>query len=115
LQEANVVYTILEVLKYDPLHSWSVDPQKLIRIQPTRETSVIEEEMDDDMLPYLISKQGIRSRDLKSNREAERALLGVRRKLDAHVNVACQVNDLIQEATNIYNLASMFPGWQPWL
>lgn len=41
---------------------------------------------------------------------ADRALSGVFRKLDKSLSVEYTVNDLISEATDIANLATIFPG-----
>lgn len=49
------------------------------------------------------------------NEQAERSLLGVRKKLFSPLSVECQVSELINEATDTSNLCRMFPGWQPWL
>ena len=52
-----------------------------------------------------------RMKDSVRNNDAERALLGVQKKLTMSVSVECQVNELIQEATDESNLSRMFPGW----
>jgi ataxia telangiectasia mutated family protein len=41
---------------------------------------------------------------------ADRALSSVARKLDKTLSVEYTVNDLIAEATDVVNLATMFPG-----
>lgn len=45
------------------------------------------------------------------NKEAERALLGVQKKLSSALSVEYQVNELIQSAVDPRNLSKMFPGW----
>ncbi|KAJ1551078.1 hypothetical protein HK096_003275, partial [Nowakowskiella sp. JEL0078] len=62
-----------------------------------------------EKLPAVISIENGDS----SNKEAERALLGIRKKLENNVSVKCQVNELIQIARDHKNLCRMFPGWQP--
>jgi len=42
---------------------------------------------------------------------ADRALSSVSRKLGKSLSVQCAVNELIAEAADVTNLASMFPGW----
>ncbi|KAJ3371019.1 hypothetical protein GGF31_003749 [Allomyces arbusculus] len=113
-QESRVIMTILEVLKFDPLYSWTIDPQKLLRVQRARAggQSATPEQEGDDASP---SNRPASAATPSSNKEAERALLGVRRKLDDRVSVECMVNDLIQTATNPENLASLFSGWQAYL
>jgi ataxia telangiectasia mutated family protein len=44
------------------------------------------------------------------NTDAERALHGVKSKLSIGLSVESHVNELIQEATSIDNLAVLFPG-----
>ncbi|KNE54393.1 hypothetical protein AMAG_17666 [Allomyces macrogynus ATCC 38327] len=113
-QESRVIMTILEVLKFDPLYSWMIDPQKMLRVQRARAgaQSATPEQEGDDASP---SNRPTSAATPNSNEEAERALLGVRRKLDDRVSVECVVNDLIQTATNAENLASLFSGWQAYL
>ena len=42
---------------------------------------------------------------------ADRALSSVSRKLNKSLSVQCAVNELIAEAADVTNLASMFYGW----
>ena len=46
---------------------------------------------------------------------ADRALSSVSRKLSKSLSVQCAVNELIAEAADVTNLASMFPGWGPFI
>lgn len=46
---------------------------------------------------------------------ADRALSSVSRKLDKSLSVQCAVNELIAEAADVANLASMFTGWVPYV
>lgn len=96
--DQEIIQTILDVLRHDPLHSWAVSPKR------TRNQTSLEN--NDD-----ISKRG-KSSD--SNRHAERALLGVNSRLQSLLNVECTVNELIESATSHENLCQMFSGWQPW-
>ncbi|KAI9219669.1 kinase-like domain-containing protein [Blastocladiella britannica] len=118
--EAPVLYTILEVFKADPLHSWS-DPQKLARAahrggdeggsggEPALRTS--------RAAAASASHGGGSGGSAASseNNEAARALRGVRRKLEARETVECKVNELIQDATSVENLAQIFCGWMPFV
>lgn len=54
--------------------------------------------------------QGAGNSSELTNKEAERALMGVKAKLASDLSVERHVNDLIQTATNPENLARMFPG-----
>ncbi|ORZ38904.1 kinase-like domain-containing protein [Catenaria anguillulae PL171] len=112
--ESHVLYTILEVFKYDPLHNWT-DPQKMARAQaeqagPTGAGSGDSGRQTRAKTP----SQPATDEEAVTNKEAERALAGVRRKLGHRDSVECQVSELIQEATSKENLAVLFQGWQPY-
>lgn len=65
-----------------------------------------------DSVPNDMSRFGI-GIDMSSGtaeEAADRALTGVSRKLDKSLSVEYTVNDLIAEATDPYNLASIFFG-----
>lgn len=53
--------------------------------------------------------------DMKSGsaEAAERALRSVARKLDKSLSVEYTVNELIAEAKDIVNLATIYQGWSP--
>jgi phosphatidylinositol kinase/protein kinase (PI-3 family) len=56
----------------------------------------------------------------KTNREAERALIRVKEKLQGYedgtyLSVEGQVNLLIQTAKDPNLLCLLYPGWSPWL
>ena len=53
--------------------------------------------------------------ELESNKEAERALMDLEKKLSPELSVECSVNELITTARSDQLLARMFPGWQSWL
>ncbi|BGO92503.1 hypothetical protein NBRC10512_000418 [Rhodotorula toruloides] len=92
---SNIVMTVLEVFKHDPLQSWAVSADMAKRIQGSDDGDAAA--LDD--LPD----------------DADRALSIVRNKLDTRLSVEYRVNELIQEATNPSNLATIFSGWQPYL
>ncbi|KAI0319394.1 hypothetical protein OF83DRAFT_1055083 [Amylostereum chailletii] len=105
---SEVILTVLEVFKYDPLHSWTASELKLKRAQ-------------DDMPPPIpmstvasipATNIGI-GIDLSSggaDEAADRALSAVARKLDKALSVEYTVNELIAEATDPANLSAMFYG-----
>ncbi|BGP25635.1 hypothetical protein Rt10032_c06g2946 [Rhodotorula toruloides] len=94
-ERSNIVMTVLEVFKHDPLQSWAVSADMAKRIQGSDDGDAAA--LDD--LPD----------------DADRALSIVRNKLDTRLSVEYRVNELIQEATNPSNLATIFSGWQPYL
>lgn len=100
--ESYSIMTILDVLRYDPLYSWSVSPLRLKRMQDNQtDLSAAAKTVDEDA-----------GRD-KSNEpgEAERALTVVKKKLSKSLSVTATVNELIQQATDERNLALLFCGW----
>ncbi|KAI6041258.1 hypothetical protein EDC04DRAFT_2670018 [Pisolithus marmoratus] len=104
-EQSDVVMTVLEVFKHDPLHSWTASELKLKRIQestmgPLQRLDPLAEPLDFDM------KSG-------SAEAAERALRSVARKLDKSLSVEYTVNELIAEAKDIVNLATIYYGWSP--
>jgi ataxia telangiectasia mutated family protein len=100
-QNQESLFTLLDVFRYDPLHSWTVSPIKLLKTQ--RDENVDEADIDT-----------IKENE-KQHDEAAIALFGVKKKISNGISVACQVQELIQQATDPRNLCRMFPGWQPWV
>ncbi|SGZ26417.1 BQ5605_C024g09910 [Microbotryum silenes-dioicae] len=93
--QSNVLLTVLEVLKHDPLQRWAVSAEVAKHIQQS-------DEIDGALLGSLPD-------------DADRALAVVAQKLDDRLSVAYTVNELIQEATDPANLSRIFQGWQPFL
>ncbi|KAJ3235733.1 hypothetical protein HDU81_000214 [Chytriomyces hyalinus] len=81
-KEANIIYTILDVFRYDPLYNWKGAQSR--------------------------NSGGVHS---GKNIEAERALVGVRKKMSEALSVECQINELFLCAMNKENLSKMYPGW----
>ncbi|XP_068241654.1 serine-protein kinase ATM isoform X2 [Palaemon carinicauda] len=96
---AEVLVTVVEVLRHDPLYQWTLSPQQVARLQDEGENQEI----------------GINSASM-----ADRVVLRVQQKLAGFEdgfsrNVSEQVTVLIQQATSESNLSRLFPGWQPYL
>ncbi|KAI9535698.1 hypothetical protein NQZ68_042049 [Dissostichus eleginoides] len=116
-QEALV--TIVEVLLYDPLFDWTMNPLKAFYLQhdeqqelnATLSSTMGGEDMDNPR----------KSRDSQSyNKVAERVLLRLQEKLKGVeegtvLSVGGQVNLLIQQAMDPKNLSRLFSGWQAWV
>ncbi|KAG2364853.1 hypothetical protein BDR07DRAFT_1400476 [Suillus spraguei] len=105
---SDVILTVLEVFKHDPLHSWTASELKIKKVQDntTEPTRVARD----------VSRFGVIALDLQSgsaDEAADRALAGVARKLDKALSVEYTVNELIAEATDIVNLATIYQGWSP--
>ena len=125
-QSQDELLTILQVLLYDPLYTWSLSPLKAYKLQHRREKSFTEASdpanttmdltnMLDDLEP---TKSARMSQDI--NKMAERVLMRVKNKLQGieegmQLSVAGQVSLLIQEAIDPKNLSRLFPGWQPYV
>ncbi|GLT47213.1 hypothetical protein SLA2020_209240 [Shorea laevis] len=97
--------TIVEVFIHDPLYKWALSPLKALQRQ---------KDTEDDLESSLESPQD------EGNKDAERALLRVKQKLDGYEegelrSVNGQVQQLIQDAIDPERLCQMFPGWGAWL
>uniref|UniRef100_A0A8C9RH35 non-specific serine/threonine protein kinase n=1 Tax=Scleropages formosus TaxID=113540 RepID=A0A8C9RH35_SCLFO len=101
-QEA--LLTIVEVLLYDPLFDWTMNPLKAFYLQQQHE-----------------EQAELNATDTQSfNKVAERVLLRLQEKLKGVeegtvLSVGGQVNLLIQQAMDPKNLSRLFPGWQAWV
>ncbi|GJU96059.1 serine/threonine-protein kinase ATM isoform X1 [Tanacetum coccineum] len=99
--------TIIEVFIHDPLYKWALSPLKALERQ---------KETDDDLEASLEDSEG----QYEGNKDAARALLRVKQKLDGYEegemrSVHGQVQQLIQDAIDPDRLCNMFPGWAAWL
>ncbi|KAJ5160097.1 uncharacterized protein N7482_007101 [Penicillium canariense] len=100
-QESYSIMTILDVLRYDPLYSWTVSPLRMRKMQDNQETG--------DGPPLLPGAKDKSSTNEPS--EADRALTVVAKKLSKTLSVTATVNELIQQATDEKNLAVLYCGW----
>ncbi len=107
-QDQYSIMTILDVLRYDPLYSWSISPLRLQRMQ--EKTKAEEGDRGDDAmgvgLTALANKKAVNNPS-----EADRALTVVSRKLGKTLSVEASVNELIQQAVDERNLAVLYCGW----
>ncbi|KAJ3129655.1 hypothetical protein HK098_000806 [Nowakowskiella sp. JEL0407] len=107
--ESSILLAILDVFRFDPLYIWKVTQQRTQQAQrKVQQTLMMTDDKEAKVEPTT-------SKTENSNNEAERALLGVRKKLEVNVSVKCQVNELIQMAQDERNLCRMFPGWYVFL
>jgi ataxia telangiectasia mutated family protein len=100
-KEVYSIMTILDVLRYDPLYSWSISPVRLARLQEGQSAA---NEPDDGPVPQrakeVVNEPG----------EADRALTVVNKKLSKTLSVTATVNDLINQASDEKNLAVLYSG-----
>ncbi|GAB7345661.1 hypothetical protein MBLNU457_3949t2 [Dothideomycetes sp. NU457] len=93
------IMTLLNVLRYDPLHNWNISPLRAKKMQ--EESSRVDAAGN---APAMVKKEDDAG-------EAERALAVVEKKLSKTLSTAAVVNELIQQATDERNLALLFTGW----
>lgn len=105
-ENKEALLTIIEVFIHDPLYKWALSPLKALQRQ--KETDYTDSCLDDSQEAY------------EGNKDAARAILRVKQKLDGYEDgemrsVEGQVRQLIQDAVDVDRLSQMFPGWGPWL
>ncbi|KAJ3578031.1 hypothetical protein NPX13_g2535 [Xylaria arbuscula] len=108
-EETYSIMTILDVLRYDPLYSWSISPVRVAKLQDPRR-----DEAGDDGETEVDSKRKsttVKNGIVNEPSEADRALEVVRKKLSKTLSVTATVNDLINQATDERNLAVLYSGW----
>lgn len=110
--------TIVEVLLYDPLFDWTMNPLKALYLQqrPEDETEFQSTPNADDQE----CKRNLSDIDQSLNKVAERVLMRLQEKLKGVeegtvLSVSGQVNLLIQQAMDPKNLSRLFPGWKAWV
>jgi ataxia telangiectasia mutated family protein len=132
--DSEVVLTVLEVFKYDPLHSWCVHRYSLrfllfLSLDCTDSTTTTRRTASEFKIKRVQASSsttepaasraltpahgGVPELDMSSgtaDEAADRALTAVGRKLDRALSTEYTVNELIAEATDPANLACMFMG-----
>ncbi|KAF2486338.1 TOR2 phosphatidylinositol 3 and 4-kinase [Neohortaea acidophila] len=102
-QDKDSIMTLLNVLRYDPLYTWTVSPLRARRMQ---------EEASRNVADATETGEGASARKKGQEAgEAERALSVVEKKLSKTLSTAATVNELIQRAADVRNLATLFGGW----
>jgi len=104
-KEAYSIMTILDVLRYDPLYSWSISPVRLAKIQQAQSAAPPASEVGN-------AREGPKE-TVNESGEAERALTIVNKKLSKTLSVTATVNDLINQASDERNLAVLYSGKLP--
>ena len=99
-EDSYSIMTVLDVLRYDPLYSWSISPLRVKRMQDTQEGGGG---------PAPVDEAG-KSKNTNEPSEADRALTVVEKKLGKTLSVTATVNELIQQATDERNLAVLYCG-----
>lgn len=99
-KEAYSIMTILDVLRYDPLYSWSISPVRLAKLQEGQSALNANVENANAVAKEAVNEPG----------EADRALTVVNKKLSKTLSVQATVNDLINQASDEKNLAVLYSG-----
>ncbi|KAI7672977.1 hypothetical protein KC318_g2489 [Hortaea werneckii] len=102
-EDKDSIMTLLNVLRYDPLHQWTLSPLRAKRMQDAQATGRNARGADGD--------EPSSKRKEQEGGEAGRALATVEKKLSKTLSTAATVNELIQQATDERNLALLFAGW----
>ncbi|XP_070685735.1 serine-protein kinase ATM [Pempheris klunzingeri] len=111
--------TIVEVLLYDPLFDWTMNPLKAFHLQHD-EQQELNATLSSTMGGDDIGNHRKSSDSQSFNKVAERVLLRLQEKLKGVeegtvLSVGGQVNLLIQQAMDPKNLSRLFHGWQAWV
>lgn len=124
-QESYSIMTILDVLRYDPLYSWTLSPLRMKRMQEDQEpvTTGNNNNNNNNPPPHPAATAtdttttsvsnlgaGAGKRNVNEPSEADRALTVVAKKLSKTLSVTATVNELIQQATDERNLALLYCG-----
>ncbi|XP_076280978.1 serine/threonine-protein kinase tefu isoform X2 [Lasioglossum baleicum] len=102
--QRQIIITLLQVLLYDPLFTWTITPAKARNIQSGSSSKQVE----------------INQSSTGTNKTAGRALLRIEQKLQGTEeglasSISGQVERLIQQARDPMNLSRIYCGWQPYL
>ncbi|KAK5746597.1 Serine/threonine-protein kinase tel1 [Elasticomyces elasticus] len=101
-EDKDSIMTLLNVLRYDPLYNWSVSPLRAKRMQDAAQGMTGNAGNEEEA--------SSRAKEHEAG-EADRALSVVEQKLSKTLSTAATVNELIQQATDEVNLATLFAGW----
>ena len=108
-KEVYSIMSILDVLRYDPLYSWSISPVRLAKLQDAQSAAPeVAPPGTGETTTSTISEKakGI----VNEPSEADRALTVVNKKLSKALSVTATVNDLINQASDEKNLAVLYSG-----
>lgn len=121
----DVMLTVIEVLLHDPMYSWALTPEEVLREQKQPqgsdgeyfESNEFSRSFDESCIDACARNV---SKKLNGSKEAQRALMRISEKLDGlegteRLSVEAHVARLIDEAQAFHVLASVYPGWSPWL
>nr|CDP32262.1 Putative serine/threonine-protein kinase TEL1 [Podospora anserina S mat+] len=107
-EEAGSIQTVLDSLRFDTLYQWSISPVRMAKLQQNaREEDDGENEENEEAGG---EKKGVKG-NVNEPSEADRAIEVVKKKLSKTLSVMATVNDLIEKAGSVGNLAVLYSGW----
>jgi hypothetical protein len=107
-EEAASIQTILDSLRHDTLYQWSISPVRMAKLQNARGSADGEDGDGDEGAGGVGGER--KSRSVNEPSEADRAIEVVKKKLSKTLSVMATVNDLINQATSVSNLAVLYSG-----
>ncbi|KAK4456638.1 Serine/threonine-protein kinase tel1 [Cladorrhinum samala] len=110
-EEAASIQTILDSLRHDTLYQWSISPVRMAKLQNNARGGGADEEGVDEEEERGIGGERAKKSNLNEPSEADRAIEVVKKKLSKTLSVMATVNDLINQATSVQNLAVLYSGW----
>lgn len=120
----DVLLTVMEVLLHDPMYKWALTPEEVLREQMDpggSDRDLFEEEVSPSDSSLGIDGIAVQVKcTVSGSREAHRALNRISEKLDGlegteRLSVEAHVARLVDEAQAFHVIASVFPGWSPWV
>ncbi|KAK4192032.1 putative serine/threonine-protein kinase TEL1 [Podospora australis] len=108
-EEAASIQTILDSLRHDTLYMWSISPVRMARLQNARDNPDEDENGEGGGEVDVVG--GKKANNANEPSEANRAIEVVKKKLSKTLSVTATVNDLINQATSVSNLAVLYSGW----
>ncbi|KAJ3839321.1 hypothetical protein F5878DRAFT_130270 [Lentinula raphanica] len=115
---SDVIMTVLQVFRYDPLYNWTVSDYKMKKQVDHEDsattTALIMKNPENERILTERLGIGINLDSTRAQEDADRALMGVSGKLSKTLSVAAAVRTLVAEATDTYNLGTMYYGWGPY-
>ncbi|KAK4175025.1 putative serine/threonine-protein kinase TEL1 [Triangularia setosa] len=115
-EEAGSIQTVLDSLRFDTLYQWSISPVRMAKLQQNArlgEENEGENEENEEGGEGGVTKKvkGGGGSNVNEPSEADRAIEVVRKKLSKTLSVMATVNDLIEKAGSVGNLAVLYSGW----
>ncbi|KAF5387310.1 hypothetical protein D9757_005776 [Collybiopsis confluens] len=109
---SDVIMTVLQVFRYDPLYNWTMSDYKMKKQvevdDSSMATTILSKNADAERIFSERYGIGINMDSTRAQEDADRALMGVSTKLSGNLSVAAAVRSLVAEATNTYNLGTIF-------